>query len=127
MVSTVGDVPVQQVLLILNQRTLVMIMLIIMTSRLNYYLPLSQWIEPLYYGSLPLYEVWNGSLFALCRFLAVAGAVAGARGGGGILAVLVVLTDIVHSDVYFLLRLLDCLELQGLPQILLQTLRTEFL
>ena len=42
----------------------------------DYYLPLSQWIEPLYYGSLPLYEVWNGSLFALCRFLAVAGAVA---------------------------------------------------
>ena len=36
---------------------------------------------------------------------------------------LVVLTDIVYSDVDFLLTLLDCLQLQGLPQILLQTFR----
>ena len=80
-----------------------------MTSRLNYYLPFSQWVKPLHYGSLPLYEVWNGSLFALCRFVGVAGVTAGVGAGGEggcILAVLVVLTDIVHSDVYFLLRLL---------------------
>ena len=67
--------------------------------------------------------MWNGSLFPLCLFLRVAGAGPGAgggRGGGGgggegTLAVLVVLTGIVYSDVDFLLTLLDWLQLQGLP------------
>ena len=40
---------------------------------------------------------------------------------------LVVQADMVNSDVDFRLTLLDWLQLQGLPQILLQTFRTEFL
>ena len=74
--------------------------------------------------------MWNGSLFTLCLCLGVAGAQpgrGGGGGGGGILAVFVLLTDVVYSDVDFLLSLLDWLQLQGLPQILLQTFRTEFL
>ena len=72
--------------------------------------------------------MWNGSLFTLCLCLGVAGAQPGrGGGGGGILAVFVLLTDVVYSDVDFLLSLLDWLQLQGLPQILLQTFRTEFL
>ena len=77
--------------------------------------------------------MWNGSLFSLCLCLGVAGAQpgrgggGGGGGGGGSLAVFVLLTDVVYSDVDFLLSLLDWLQLQGLPQILLQTFRTEFL